>query len=133
MYIIYDKDVNILNILRQINNKILMKNEKTLWILFLAIVCGVLALPAQEKKYSQWFADSEMARFPEAWQLDHGKRLFFGYAQGVGCCAMLKVWKQTGDSKYYDYVHQWADSIIYSDGTIHKYTPETYNIDFINS
>ena len=29
-------------------------------------------------KYARWFADSEMKRFPEAWQLDHGKRLFFG-------------------------------------------------------
>lgn len=46
------------------------------------------------------FADSEMKRFPEAWQLDHGKRLYFGYSQGVGCQAMLDVWKQTGKEKY---------------------------------
>ena len=109
-----------------------MKTAK--FILGLLVCLGIcLQAFSQEKKYSTWFADSEMSRFPQAWQLDHGKRLFFGYAQGVGCCAMLKTWKQTGDSKYYDYVHQWADSIIYSDGTIHKYTPETYNIDFINS
>ncbi len=111
-----------------------MKNIRNI---FRLIICLFFCFPfiamAQEKTYSQWFADSEMTRFPEAWQLDHGKRLFFGYAQGVGCCAMLKVWKQTGDQKYYDYVHQWADSIIYADGSIHKYTPETYNIDFINS
>ena len=99
------------------------------------VMCWSISVPAlgQERKYSTWFADSEMARFPEAWQLDHGKRLFFGYAQGVGCCAMLKVWKHTGDTKYYDYVAQWADTVIYDDGNIHKYSPETYNIDFINS
>jgi len=34
------------------------------------------------------FADSEIKRFPQAWQLDHGKRLYFGYAQGLGCLAM---------------------------------------------
>ena len=28
------------------------------------------------KRYAQWFADSEMQRFPEAWQLDHGKLRF---------------------------------------------------------
>lgn len=33
--------------------------------------------------YARWFADSEMRRFPKAYQLDHGKRLFFGYAQGA--------------------------------------------------
>ena len=47
--------------------------------------------------YARWFADSEMVRFPKAYQLDHGKRLFFGYAQGVGCCAMLRMWKKTGE------------------------------------
>ena len=48
------------------------------------------------------FANSEMVRFPQAWQLDHGKRLYFGYSQGLGCLAMLKVWEKTGDSKYLD-------------------------------
>lgn len=79
------------------------------------------------------FADSEMKRFPEAWQLDHGKRLYFGYAQGVGCMAMLKVWEQTNDRKYLDYVINWADTIINDKGEIHLYKVETYNIDYINS
>lgn len=98
-----------------------------------------LGLPVVEKPeintstYAQWFADSEIKRFPEAWQLDHGKRLFFGYAQGVGCCAMLKVWKQTGNRHYFDYVEKWADSLIDSNGNIHLYHVETYNIDYINS
>lgn len=111
-----------------------MKKCRVYFLLVVVVlIMSSFAASAQKKEYSAWFADSEMTRFPEAWQLDHGKRLFFGYAQGVGCCAMLKVWKHTGDTKYYDYVHQWADSVIYEDGNIHKYTPETYNIDFINS
>lgn len=88
---------------------------------------------SKEDSYARRFADSEMARFPQAWQLDHGKRLFFGYAQGVGCCAMLKMWKATGDRRYYDYVHQWADTIINDKGEIHLYDKSTYNIDYINS
>ncbi|MEL5892353.1 glycoside hydrolase family 88 protein [Bacteroides sp. GD17] len=83
--------------------------------------------------YARWFADSEMRRFPQAYQLDHGKRLFFGYAQGVGCCAMLQVWKATGDHRYYDYVKQWADSLINEQGEIHLYDMAAYNLDFINS
>lgn len=78
------------------------------------------------------FADSEMKRFPEAWQLDHGKRLYFGYAQGLGCLAILKVWEKTGNEKYFDYVEQWANSIINDEGEIHQYKLETYNIDYIN-
>lgn len=78
------------------------------------------------------FADSEMRRFPEAWQLDHGKRLYFGYAQGLGCLAMLKVWESTGEQHYFDYVERWADTIINEKGEIHLYKIETYNIDYIN-
>lgn len=82
--------------------------------------------------YYRKFADSEMRRFPEAWQLDHGKRLYFGYAQGVGCCAMLQMWKKTGEQRYFDYVKEWADSLIDDKGNIHLYKKETYNLDYIN-
>jgi rhamnogalacturonyl hydrolase YesR len=87
----------------------------------------------EQGSYARWFADSEMMRFPQAYRLDHGKRLFFGYAQGVGCCAMLQMWKATGERRYYDYVKQWADSLINEKGEIHLYDKSTYNLDFINS
>lgn len=79
------------------------------------------------------FAESEMKRAPQAWQLDHGKRLYFGYAQGVGTLAMLKVWRETDVRKYLDYVIEWADTLINDRGEIHLYKVETYNIDYINS
>lgn len=82
--------------------------------------------------YYRLFADSEMHRFPKAWQLDHGKRLYFGYAQGVGCCAMLQMWKKTGEKRYFNYVKEWADSLINEKGEIHLYKKETYNLDYIN-
>ncbi len=87
----------------------------------------------EQESYARWFADSEMRRFPEAWQLDHGKRLFFGYAQGVGCCAMLRMWKATGERRYFDYVEQWADALVDERGDIHLYDRASYNIDYINS
>lgn len=104
-------------------------------------LCNGAGLPAvpfrtdrwEADSYARWFADSEMARFPQAYQLDHGKRLFFGYAQGVGCCAMLRMWKATGERRYYEYVKQWADSLINPRGEIHLYDKSTYNLDFINS
>ena len=83
--------------------------------------------------YAQRFADSGMLRFPKAYQLDHGKRLFFGYSQGVGCCAMLDMWKNTGDKRYFTYVEEWADSLINEKGEIHLYDMSTYNLDYINS
>jgi unsaturated rhamnogalacturonyl hydrolase len=79
------------------------------------------------------FADSEMKRFPKAWQLDYGKRPFFGYAQGVGCSAMLQLWKSTGDDRYFNYVKEYADSLISNNGDIALYDKESYNIDYVNS
>ncbi len=88
---------------------------------------------AFSQKTAIQFADSEMKRFPEAYQLDHGKKLYFGYSQGLGCLAMLKVWKATGDRKYFDYVVKWADSLINDKGEIYEYKVETYNIDYLNA
>ncbi len=97
------------------------------------VVIGLMGITLQRPSLAKRFADSERKRFPQAYQLDHGKRLFFGYAQGVGACAMLKMWKATGDDSYYTYVKQWADSLINDKGEIHLYDKSTYNLDFINS
>lgn len=102
---------------------------KRIFLLFVSLI-SVQLVSAQ--KTSALFADSEMKRFPEAWQLDHGKRLYFGYAQGVGCMAMLQVWKETKNQKYFDYVEKWADTIINEKGEIHLYKVETYNVDYVN-
>ncbi len=93
----------------------------------------IITISTTAQKTAIRFAESEMQRFPEAWQLDHGTRLYFGYSQGLGCLAMLKMWKQTNDTKYLDYVVNWADTLINDKGEIHKYKVETYNIDYINS
>lgn len=103
---------------------------KKIAILF---VFSVLIQSVFAQKTGILFADSEMKRFPEAWQLDHGKRLYFGYSQGVGTQAMLDVWRKTGDRKYLDYVIKWADTLINDQGEIHLYKVETYNIDYIKS
>ncbi|KOS05641.1 hypothetical protein AM493_06035 [Flavobacterium akiainvivens] len=100
-------------------------------IYILVILLATFSASAQ--KTAIQFADSEMKRFPQAWQIDHGSRLYFGYSQGLGCLSMLKVWKQTNNPKYLDYVVKWADTVINYKGDIHLYKPETYNIDYINS
>jgi len=108
---------------------------------FRANLYNTAGLPASPFRTDTWedrdtairFADSEMTRFPRAWQLDHGKKWVWGYAQGVGCTAMLKVWKRTNDPKYYNYVYQWADAMVREDGSIRNYKTTDYNIDFINS
>lgn len=93
----------------------------------------LVSLSMLAQKMSVKMAESEMARFPELWQYDHGKRLYFGYTQGLGGTTFLKMWKATGNKKYYDYVQKWGNEIVDENGTIHLYKMEDYNLDFINS
>lgn len=90
--------------------------------------------PDGRKMYVR-MADSEMGRFPEAWQVDWAKRPVFGYCQGLVSLAMLKVWKATGDEKYYNYVEQYADTMVRDDGTImnYDYINGPRNVDMINA
>lgn len=108
-----------------------------LTMLSLCVFCGAQAQVAVEISdpavMARRFADSEMKRFPKAWNLDHGKKPFFGYTQGLGSCAMLKMWKATGNKKYYEYVEEMADTLVSRSGDIDTYKPEAYNLDFINS
>ncbi|MDR1414638.1 MAG: glycoside hydrolase family 88 protein [Odoribacteraceae bacterium] len=102
-------------------------------IILLVAALTITARAGVAQEYAVRFAESEIARFPEAWQLDHGSRLYFGYSQGVGCSAMLRVWEATGNRKFYDYVEKWTESLVDDQGNIHLYRPEDYNLDFINS
>ena len=100
---------------------------------FAAWLAVIPAIGGRYADYGLRFAESEMTRFPELWQYDHGTRLYFGYTQGVGGCTMLRLWKETGDERYYRYVETWADSLVADDGTIHLYSREAYNLDLINA
>ncbi|MGC4231385.1 MAG: glycoside hydrolase family 88 protein [Niabella sp.] len=100
--------------------------------IFILLFLQIVSWSGYSQKLYQQFADAEMSRFPQAWQLDHGKRLYFGYSQGLGCMAMLKVRDRTGEQKYFDYVEKWADTVINQDGYIYLYKVETYNVDYIN-
>lgn len=108
-------------------------NMRVLWLLLLA-ACVHGTLSAKEKMYVR-MADSEMKRFPEAWQIDWAKRPVFGYCQGVVTLSMLKVWQQTQNDKYYNYVAQYADMMVNDEGQIlnYDYVNGKRNIDMINA
>ena len=58
-------------------------------ILYLAVIALIFNQVILAQSTAIRFANSEMKRSPEAWQLDHGKRLYFENAHGVGTLAIL--------------------------------------------
>jgi unsaturated rhamnogalacturonyl hydrolase len=78
------------------------------------------------KKYAQWMADSIIARKTNL--TDH-----WGYEYGLTLDGIVKVWQQTGDKKYLDFIVATMDHFIQDDGTINGYRLDEYNIDHLNN
>ncbi len=56
----------------------------------------------------------------------------WNYVTGVMMKAFERVWRQTGDDRYYKYIERTVDRVIAEDGTIAGYEMETFNMDEIN-
>ncbi|PZX13701.1 unsaturated rhamnogalacturonyl hydrolase [Breznakibacter xylanolyticus] len=78
-------------------------------------------------------AESEMKRSPEGWMLDFSDRLKWNYCHGLVSQSFLDVYDRYGDEKFFKYVKQYADTMIYENGEIIGYKPHEFNIDRINT
>lgn len=78
-------------------------------------------------------ADSDIKRNPEGWMIDFRKKPKWEYTNGLFCSALYKVYRHTGEKKYFDYIKEYADFMISEDGTILTYQKTEYNIDRVNS
>ena len=52
-------------------------------------------------KWSERMALSEMKRYPESWQIDDVEKPQWDYVHGLVLTAFEKLYKETGDKKYY--------------------------------
>jgi unsaturated rhamnogalacturonyl hydrolase len=86
----------------------------------------------QNRPYAVWMAESEIARYPEAWMTENATQIKWGYHIGVLTKAMIDLWKHTGEQAYFDYAYQYADTMITTSGTIRLYPYYAFNIDHIN-
>jgi unsaturated rhamnogalacturonyl hydrolase len=75
--------------------------------------------------WSVRMADSVLARYPTLSSRWH-------YEPGVVLLALLRVWHQTGEPRYYEYVKRNIDELVGPDGSIRTYCLEEYNLDQIN-
>lgn len=101
--------------------------------IFLGLFSCLSLLSCSSQKNYVRMVDSEMKRNPEAWMIDFSKAPKWNYCHGLEMQSILQVWKETGESKYYDYVYQYANLMINDEGEIKTYKPEEYNIDRINT
>ena len=103
---------------------------------------------AQEKKYSERFAETIMVQYPDSMVvkkfLQHMLQdnqgtdpdkcpASWNYEEAVVLRGFEKIWRQTGDQKYVDYIKKIIDPFINADGTIRTYELNEYNSDQVTA
>ena len=68
--------------------------------------------------YAKLACDTMMRKYGAADLPPKGK---FHYHQGVFLSGMLNTYEICGEEKYFEYVREWVNSIIYEDGSIHDF------------
>lgn len=87
----------------------------------------------EDLKWSERMMLSEIHRFPEATKLDFSTKPRWTYTPGLVLSACSRVYEATQDKRYYDYIYDYADTLIDSTGTIDTYSLEKQNLDMIKS
>jgi unsaturated rhamnogalacturonyl hydrolase len=97
--------------------------------------CNQAERSTSSKDNESWHVkmmDSEMHRNPNAWMLDFEKRPKWNYTHGLVLMATEKIWQETRDQKYFDYIKAYYDEMIDSEGHINwNFKLENYNIDHV--
>jgi len=88
---------------------------------------------ATQKPLSQQMADSFMALYPDSVPAARNRAARWGYEHGLMLKAIERVWQQTGDQKYLNYMVKTLDHSFPPDGSILYYKAADYNLDNINS
>jgi len=89
--------------------------------------------PTDGLAMAQKMADSEMIFFPDASTVDFDSVGKWNYTPGLIAFAMMDLYKQTGDEKYFNYARSYADRFINANGEIEGYKMSDFNIDKVNS
>ena len=113
---------------------------KKIWIISIGVLSLFQSCFSQTKmstasglEMAVKMADSEIKQFPEPWAVDFNPNPTWNYTQGLIAHSMIKVWKEKGNEKYYNYAKTYADKFIGQDGVISQYDMSDYNIDAVNS
>jgi len=88
--------------------------------------------PTSDQPWHILMMEAEMHRNPEAWMLDFESKPKWNYTHGLVLMAAHKVWEETGNQRYMDYLKAYYDEMVDAEGNIlQNFRIENYNIDHI--
>ena len=97
--------------------------------------CGAESAKIKRAPGDSWaerMARSDMNRNPQAWQIDFRTTPKWGYTHGLMLSALARLYQQTGNKEYLDYIKGFGDKMVSDGGDIYGYQREQFNIDKIN-
>src|SRR5262245_49720032 len=100
-----------------------------------AFVCLLLPLSAaaQTKPVSERAAATAMtALWRDPAKKENGYPTKWTYEHGLVLKSIERVWEQTRDKQYFDFIQRNIDHFVSHDGAIRTYSIDEYNIDHIN-
>ncbi|MFO7658014.1 MAG: glycoside hydrolase family 88 protein [Bacteroidales bacterium] len=86
----------------------------------------------ESKPWSQQMAESLIESYPNMWLMEDRDNPVWSYTYGLIGMSLQILSEETGDTKYFEYVRQYADTMIDNNGQIRSYDMQEYNIDHIN-
>jgi unsaturated rhamnogalacturonyl hydrolase len=121
------------------NNSIYISKKiiQTISVIYLLITVGCTESSNQQKKNpeisTQKIFDNFITLHPDtiAYKTE-AKSYKWNYEQGFILEGFYRMWKETGEQKYYDYLKKDIDYYVEPDGNIKTYNLEDYNLDNIS-
>ncbi|UJF35704.1 glycoside hydrolase family 88/105 protein [Paenibacillus hexagrammi] len=84
------------------------------------------------ENWSSIMSESFMQQYPIVSDMPFQRRRSWNYENGCILTAFERMWRKTGDQRYFDYIKMNMDLFIRPDGNIETYQLEEYNVDQIN-
>ncbi|CAM3796658.1 glycoside hydrolase family 105 protein [Marinicrinis lubricantis] len=82
--------------------------------------------------WSKKMSESFMKQYPIVADMPFQRRRCWNYENGCILTAFERMWVETGESRYLEYIQRNMDLFVQPDGSIETYRLEDYNIDQIN-
>lgn len=110
--------------------------KRILFLVGLMLLTGMmgsvsLAVPAQERSWSERVANAAIDRWPGGRFVPAGARWGWNYELGTLLEGMDSVWLNTADRRYYMYIKASVDQFVAPDGSIPTWKPEENQLDNI--
>lgn len=87
---------------------------------------------SKDLKWSERMALSVIKRAPQTWQVDNNEKPKWDYKLGLLMTSFEKLYQETKNPLYADYIKAYGETVINPSGEIMNYKLEDYNIDYVN-